>query len=137
MNLEKRKILLVSFNFGTSTIIYSGKIEGITTTDMLKIISLKNECMHKLGAGLVSKYDNDIRLLNRSLNEENNKINTIKKSLIRISDVEGSNVVYKNNLKLHATQPLRDDTQTKIREYLNDHLTNFKPPNSQSQSLIE
>jgi hypothetical protein len=104
---------------------------------MLKIIAVKNECMHKLGAGLVQKYDNDIRLLERSLNEENNKISAIKKSLIRTSDIDGSNVVYKNSLKLHATQPLRDDTQSKIREYLKDHLTNFKPPNCNSQNLIE
>lgn len=93
--------------------------------------------MHKLGVGLIQKYDNDIRLLERSLNEENSKINTLKKALVKNCDVDGSNVVYRNALKLNATQVLPKDTEIKIKDYLKNHLTNFKPHNPNTQTLIE
>lgn len=45
--------------------------------------------------------------------------------------------MYRNSLKLHATQLLPRDTEIKVKDYLKNHLTNFKPHNPNTQILIE
>ena len=93
--------------------------------------------MHKIGSNLVQNIDMDISLLEKALIEENSQINTIKKYLAKNSDIDSSNVVYRNTLKLISTQALPKDTELKIKDYLKDHLTNFKPPNQNTRKLIE
>lgn len=104
---------------------------------MLKIIALKNESMHKIGISKLNEIDNDIRILEKTIKEEDTKIDGLKKDIIMTSDVDGSNVVYKNNLNFHSTQSLGAETQRKIKSYLSGHLSNFKPHNEKSQNLIE
>ena len=93
--------------------------------------------MHKIGSNLVQNIDMDISLLEKALIEENSQINTIKKYLAKNSDIDSSNVVYRNTLKLISTQALPKDTELKIKDYLKDHLTNFKPSNQNTRKLIE
>ena len=93
--------------------------------------------MHKLGSSLVQNLDKDINLLEKALIEENSQINSIKKHLSKNSDIDETNVVYRNTLKLISTQSLPKDTELKIKDYLKDHLTNFKPPSKKTRELIE
>ena len=51
--------------------------------------------------------------------------------------MDGSVLLYKNNLKLNTTQSLSQDTVIKVKDYLKSHLTNFKPQSNQHWSLIE
>lgn len=50
----------------------------MTQSEMHKIKALKNECLHKIGIELVSRFDRDLDILERSLAEEDNRINKIK-----------------------------------------------------------
>ena len=93
--------------------------------------------MHKIGSNLVQNFDKDINLLEKALIEENSQINSVKKFLSKNSDIDESNIVYRNTLKLITTQSLAKDTELKIKDYLKDHLTNFKPPNQRTRKLIE
>ncbi|CAI2373097.1 unnamed protein product [Moneuplotes crassus] len=111
--------------------------KGITTTDMLKIIALKNECMHKVGIIKLNEIDNDILILEKAIKEEDSHIDVLKHNIVNTSDVDGSNFAYRNNLKFHSTQPLGTDTQSKIKSYLSEHLSNFKPHNKKTIQLIE
>ena len=63
------------------------------------------------------------------MKEEDSHLDDLKENLIRTSDIDSSNVVYQNNLKFHSAQSLELETQGKIRAYLNDHISNFKPLN--------
>ena len=45
--------------------------------------------------------------------------------------MDGSVLLYKNNLKLNTTQSLSQDTVIKVKDYLKSHLTNFKPQSNQ------
>lgn len=110
---------------------------GLSQSDMHKIKALKSQCLHRLGNSIIQKYDTDIQLLEKSLQEENNKLMYIKKMLAKSSDVDGSNVVYRNTLRLNTTQQLPRDTEGKVKTYLKAHLTNFKPSNEKTRRLIE
>lgn len=51
---------------------------SLPISDITKIKALKNECMHKVGIALVSKYDKDLQMLEKSLLEEDSKIKKLK-----------------------------------------------------------
>ena len=110
---------------------------GLTTTDMLKIIALRNECMHKVGMTKLEELDNDLSILEKTLQEETTHLSSIKNTLAKTCDIDGSNTVYHNSLVMHSLQPLTAPTQTKIKSYLSQHISNFKPPNQKTKSLIE
>lgn len=45
--------------------------------------------------------------------------------------------MYRNTLVLNSAQSIDKDTESKIREYLKDHISNFKPAPDKTLSLIE
>jgi hypothetical protein len=100
-----------------------------------KVLAAKRDALRQQEQA--QEYEKDIELLERCLDEENSKINVLKKQLAKTCDVDGSNIVYRNHLKFLSTQNLQKDIEDKIKDYLKDHITNFKPPNDKTQRLIE
>lgn len=79
----------------------------------------------------------DIKALEEALTEEDGRIKKVAKQLVKKSDVQGKGVVYRNELKLSTMQDLSKDTVGKVKDYLRDHLDNFKAVGKEQQLIIE
>lgn len=79
----------------------------------------------------------DIKALEEALTEEDGRIKKVAKQLVKKSDVQGKGVVYRNELKLSTMQDLSKDTVGKVKDYLRDHLDNFKAVGKEQQQIIE
>ena len=58
--------------------VYLDTSQVLSQVDIKKIKALKTESLHKIGMSLVSKYDKDIDMLERTLQEEDHKIEGLK-----------------------------------------------------------